>query len=395
MYTTRNNSLLFALLLVLFIVSVGCGNQPNTEAIDLNRNDEVSVHDIFSDIRIVMPETHPDYLISTISLVEYHKNHYYLFDNKSQQVFCVDEKGRFQFKISAQGHGPGEYVYIGHMSIDRFNDQILLLEPSMQRLQVFDLEGQYVQAYSITAETSLAYNNVYALNDNTLLLISITADQLIYFCRDKEEIILTQFPMAIENGVFPFAPSRYSFYSFNGRNFFLPVLSQEIADITGALPQPYYAWDFGTHNNSPKQIEQLIQELRTLGSETNYKGPWDFIGRGKPISQYIVKVFETTRYKIAIVEFENDYKHVIIDKKEGTHYVFKGFKEGISLLYLNLFWETAIGSAADLDYVPVAMQHRILSRFHPSVLSETEKLRLNHWDEMKDNVFFVVYKFKE
>lgn len=395
MHTIIKYSIFCILFLAMILFLKSCGSSAPKDVIDLTREDVVSVHDFFSEISIVMPETHPDYFIATISTVEYHKGKYYIFDSKSQKVFCVNKDGRFKFKISAQGHGPGEYVYIGHMSIDRFNDQILLLEPSMQRLQAFDMEGKHAVTYNITAEVPLAYNYAFALNADTLLLLSITGDQLIFFCRDRLEIIQTEFPMAIADGVFPFLPSYMNFYQFNNKSFFLPVLSQHVADITHMLPKLYYSWDFGPYNNSEKQYERLFYELASAGTDVFYKLPHDFIGRGKTINHTILKASETTRYKIAIVEFDADYKNVIIDKKEGTYYVFRGFKEGISLMHLNIFDNMAMGSAADLDRVPRAFRHRILSRFHPSVLNEADRLRLKNWDEMRDNMFFVFYKFKE
>jgi len=373
----------------------GCGRYADTESIDLTREDKVSVHDIFSEVRIVIPETHPDYLIGTISSAEYYKGRFYLFDRKSQKVFCVDEKGQFQFKISARGHGPEEYVHISHMSIDSFNDQILLMEASMQRLQAFDMEGNHAATYNITAETPLAYNWAFALNTDTLLLISIMGDQLIFFCRDELEIIQTEFPMAIAEGIFPFSPSDMSFYQFNNRSYYLPVLGQKVADVTEMQPNPYFKWDFGPDNNSPGQYERLYNELAAIGPQASVKLYQDFVGRDKIINQAILKVAETTRYKMAVVEFDEDYKNIIIDKKEGTYFVFSGFSEEISLLYLNVSDDMALGSPTLPGRVPEALSHRVLSSFHPSVLSEADKKRLKDWDEMEDNPFLVVYKFKE
>jgi hypothetical protein len=54
-----------------------------------------------------------------------------------------------------------------------------------------------------------------------------------------------------------------------------------------------------------------------------------------------------------------------------------------------------LGSSADIDRIPPGFKNRILSRFHPSMLSETEKKKIEKWDEMNDNMFFVVYTFKE
>jgi hypothetical protein len=380
---------------IVFFISllVGCSGSFTSGDIDLDRDDDVSVHDLFSEIRVVVPENHPDYVISTIYNVEYHNGKYYIFDIRSQQIFCLDENGTFHFKISASGHGPGEYVYVGHMSIDRFNEQILLTEPSMQRLQVFDLNGQYVQTYNISGEVSLAYNFAFPLNTDTILLISITGDQLIYFCRKNKEIIKTDFPMAISEGVFPFFPTYRNFYQFNNRSFFLPVLSQQVFDITNMKPQPYFLWNFGIKNNTEKHYSNLIKDLSIEGSRN--MAPFDFVGHGKTINNDIVKIAETSRYKIAIIEYNSDYKHVIIDKELGSNYVFRAFREGVSLMFLNIFNNLAIGSAVDYDFVTPAYRKRILSRFHPSVLSKEERIRIESWDEIKDNMFFVVYKFKE
>jgi hypothetical protein len=383
----------FFVLLFKLVFLVGCGSSNIPDSIDLDRDDDVSVHDIFSDIRIVIPENHPDYIISTIYNVEHYNGKYYIFDIKSQQIFCLDENGSFHFKISASGQGPGEYVYVGHMSIDRINDQILLLEPSMQRLQVFDLNGQFVQTYKITSDVSLAYNYAFALNADTIVLISVTGDQLIYYCRQQEEILHTDFPMAISNGVFPFSPSYRSFYQFENRSFFLPVLNQQVFEITNTQARPYFLWDFGYNNNNLKMYDNLIQKLTTEGSHD--KAPFDFVGKGKTINHDIVKISETSRYIIAIVEYNSGFKNVIIDKKQDISYVFTGFREGISLMFLNIFDDMAMGSAADYEFVSPAYRKRILSRFHPSVLNEKDMKRIEGWDEMNDNMFFVVYSFKE
>lgn len=89
----------------------------------------------------------------------------------------------------------------------------------MQRLQIFDFNGQYLETINIPSEVSLAYNYAFALNANTIVLISITGDQLIFFCRNKREIIETDFPMAISTGVSPFNPSYRSFYQLEDRSF--------------------------------------------------------------------------------------------------------------------------------------------------------------------------------
>ncbi|MFW6326866.1 MAG: 6-bladed beta-propeller [Bacteroidota bacterium] len=378
----------------LFFFITGCHNVTKTDIIDLDREDDVSVHDIFSEISIVIPENRNDYMISTIYNIEYHNGKYYIFDIKSQQVFCLDDKGQFHFKISSAGSGPGEYIYVAHMSIDRINEQILLLEPSMQRLQIFDFNGHYLETINISNEVSLAYNYAFALNANTIVLISITGDQLVFFCRNKREIIETDFPMAISTGVSPFSPSYRSFYQLEDKSFFIPVFSQQIYDISDLQPQPHYKWDFGVNNNTREEYNNLISELKS--KESRKMSKIDFVGRGKAINHSIVKIDETSRYIMAVIEYNNDFKNVIIDKKEDKSYVFRAFKEGVSLLFLNIFNHKAMASAAEYDYVsPALREERILSRFDPSVLKKNDLNRLENWDELQDNMFFVVYKFRD
>lgn len=122
----------------------------------------------------------------------------------------------------------------------------------------------------------------------------------------------------------------------------------------------------------------------------------DFVGQGKAINHSIVKINETSRYLMAVIEYNNEFKNVIIDKKEGKSYVFRAFREGISLLFLNIFNHKTMASAAEYEYVsPAIREQRILSRFDPSVLKKDDLNRLESWDELQDNMFIVVYKFRE
>jgi hypothetical protein len=55
----------------------------------------------------------------------------------------------------------------------------------------------------------------------------------------------------------------------------------------------------------------------------------------------------------------------------------------------------AMGSAMDLDRVAPEIRQRVVSRFNKSLINEKDRNRLDNWDEMTDNPYFVVYKFKE
>jgi hypothetical protein len=62
---------------------------------------------------------------------------------------------------------------------------------------------------------------------------------------------------------------------------------------------------------------------------------------------------------------------------------------------LNIFNNQALGSAAIIDKILPGYKDRIISRFHSTLISEIEGKKIEKWNEMNDNMFFVVYTFKE
>ena len=124
-------------------------------------------------------------------------------------------------------------------------------------------------------------------------------------------------------------------------------------------------------------------------------------------------VFETPRFRIALVEHNNQRKHVVMDKKDKKTHVFQTFEEGIILHpYFYMKHDYVIDCYPCIHYNHITDERRQQMKsfysdfpdeyfdrynftFNPEILSEADQKILNNHDEMTDNPVLVVYKFRE
>lgn len=394
-------------LTVLFIAAFSSCSRPEADtSIDLSADTPMSVFDMFSEVKIIPLETTPESFISDISEVWYHQSRYYVLDTRSQQIFCFTEQGDFVFKISAQGKGPGEYHYIANFIIDEKNSQLIVTDPVMQRLHFFDLQGHHLETRRIDIPNVLT--KVYPLNDSVLLIYSLTKDQLVFYNLKQDTAVSALYDRNVPSTLEGFIAYNHV-YQLDGRTYALPSLSQEMVDITDIEPVPHFSWCFGRDNNTPQQIEQLLQEIRNrqMGEE-GYGVAMQGVGKGKVMTNSIRMVFETLRFMIALVEYDGQLKHVVIDKRTDETFVFNAFKENVGLPqagYQSSRLITSYYSPPGEDFLkrvqeirpdfPMEFYHRQKKKYSLDILKEEDKKLVQDYDPMNENPFLVVYYFRE
>lgn len=390
-----NNKFIHFILSIFILAS--CQDQNNLNSIDLSQNNEISVFDIFSEVIAIQLETSPEALISMISKIEYFNNEYFILDETSQQIFCFDDVGKFKFKISASGNGPGEYNYITDFSIDMFNKQIAVLDPVYQRVLTFDLNGNYISTYSIMAEEIMGYNKVLSINDSILLLTSFSYDQIILYCKNSDSIVYGGFNTNIPKTLIPFNIDR-NIYQIDGRTYVMPPLCQTVYDFTDINPSPHFHWCFGLENNTEDQINRLKEEIKHRQRPNEYRFRHEAVGKNKILNHFIINVFETSRFNIAKLEFDNNWKSVIIDKNSQKSYVFTTFKEGVILPFGHFQSDRIVINNFDIpeeiwDKLPSEIAHRSLTTYNLDILTNAGKEIVANHNDITDNPFLVVYKF--
>lgn len=382
-------------LCIGFLSFFSCQLADEKGYVNLTITEEPSVIDFFSDINLVQLESKEDNLLGVISKVVYFKDRFFILDGLTQQFFCFDDQGNFIYKISARGRGPGEYNYITDFAIDPEGERILILDPVVQRVLLFCLEGNHLETFSIPTEKVMGFNKVFALNDSIILVSSITNYQLVFFDLNQQKVVENKFEFPIEGPLDAFSP-RHNVYQYHGRTFVLPFLGSDVYDVTEINLAQHFRWNFGPTNNSKEQIESLISKIGSRQKDITFYH--DEVGKGKILNHHIVKVNETPRYKIALIEYDNYFRHVFIDKTSNDSHVFNHFKEGISLIYFFIQPDVAIGFHTGIPertkHIP-ERAHRKYDFYHPELLNQMDRQIIANHNPMTDNPYLVVYKFRE
>ncbi len=373
-------------ILTSFILTA-CISEDKPESINLTQNDSVSLSDVFSDVRVIQLESTQESLLSTIGRVKYYNGRYYVMDRGSA-IFCFDNNGEFIYKIAAQGKGPGEYTYISAFTIDRFNNQIIIGDPATQRILIFDMAGNFIADHRIEMDEIMSYNRLFAINDTVLLIHSFNHYQLVFYSLNEEKVIHTDYPILHDSG--SFSPW-LNVYQSGERTYVLPNLGQDVMDVTEINPVKHFTWDFGDNNNTEKQIDKLINLLE----EDHYDGcVHEAVGRDKLLNHYFIWLHETDRFRVAVVEFDNAFKHIIIDNQTNEVHVFDYFKEGVSLA-LSSVYDNKIITSEHRGRPIYKEMGREVPYFSNDHLPEDYRQIIDAHNIEIDNPFIVVYTFKE
>jgi len=406
MIKKKRQFVLFPGVMILAFTLFSCVTNDSSSGINLSKVKNVSLSDVFSSVKVIQLETNDNALISEIRRIEYFDSHYYILDSKSQQIFWFSENGDFVDKIHSPGKGVGEYHYIADFSIDKANNQLILLDPVMQKVHFFDLEGSFLSTHNIITEKVLGLNRVYPLPDSLLLFTSLTYENLLIYSLKENKIVFADYTYDVTSTLHAFSPWDNVCY-YDNKVLFLVPLTRDIVDLSTYKPVTYFTWDFGSDNNSDDQINQLLDEIVVKNEIPEYfQVAWQAVGKNKILNHHILKSFENNRFRIAVVENTNQFKFVVIDKKEDSTLVFGEFEEGIRLAYEHMQQDRAIAfyqhdftprikamiEKDDLSEYYFERNHRVYST---DFLDEADRHVVENHDPLNINPFLVVYKFKE
>jgi len=88
-------------------------------------------------------ETRPECLIAEINKIFIHKERIYILDFRyAKSVFIFDLNGKWISTIARTGNGPGEYINITDMFIDRIDETLNLVAFANRKIMSFSLDGK-------------------------------------------------------------------------------------------------------------------------------------------------------------------------------------------------------------------------------------------------------------
>ena len=381
----------FLLLLLLVILGSGCSSTIPDDLIDLTRRDSVSITDFVDRIDVVQLETNSQCFIRDINKLIFYEDNFYILDARQQAVLCFTNTGKFRYKIHSVGRGPEEYSYLEDFNIDSYNDRLMLLNPFGEILY-YDLEGNFIEKVALPSDCR-AYNEVHAINRDTLLFVTLTDFHLAYYSSSNNKILKREFPIDPRfrslSPLGKMSQYRDSIY-YNSS-----IMSEnEMYNLSSDNLSVDYIWNFGKLNYTEGQKKNLYDNyIREQDTNRKPLRLADFVGEGKILNYYIRKNHETARYRLALVMVgaSNDGETnvlVLYDKKKKSYNVIEKTTEGICLYYVRSNINTSIvlwyfGSTIDYKY------------YDMSVLNEEQREIINNHNEETDNPFLVVYHLKQ
>jgi hypothetical protein len=121
------------------------GYNTETVSFDLDNTDEINITELIDSVRFIKLETVDESLIAEITQIVFHEGLYFIRDRKSSSIFVFDRTGKYKFRISQRGSGPGEYVTLSRMLIDKKNRQILIYDAHMSKMIYYTFEGKHIK----------------------------------------------------------------------------------------------------------------------------------------------------------------------------------------------------------------------------------------------------------
>lgn len=148
-------SLVFSTLIPVLVVS--CREQRTDNkiedilSIDFSFPDSSQKQsDVFKVMEVVNLETNDSSLIGRISTVISRPSGFYVLDkDMCKQIVKFDRNGRFLYAINKQGRGPGEFLSIYEISVDKEDKDLYLFDAKGMKMICYDAHtGNYVRDFT-------------------------------------------------------------------------------------------------------------------------------------------------------------------------------------------------------------------------------------------------------
>lgn len=313
--------------LFLIILCISCTQTKEsgieTLTVHLTENNP-SIYDLFSKVELIPLATNDSCLIEDIERITLTEDNMYIFDGRRKSLYVFDPDGHFIRRIARKGNGPGEYQMLSDVFIDK---DIALLDP-MGFIRNYDIHGKFLNIQELPVKPN--YQSIVLLGEDKWALWS---------CLDKEDECISVLNKSDSSPISSYWKDDRMlnmgilkpFYVYNGKTYFSTAYRNQVYELTPDSLKTVYQWDFGKDNikesllseymeieNPSKRNEQILSDLESgilsysmdTPNQTNHFY-YTCLQRG--------------------VGIDAPKTHVFYKKADGTSYVFKRFREGISL----------------------------------------------------------------
>lgn len=259
---------------VIFICFlIACSQQPQNVqfgviGLDPENARPVACSDLIEDITLIPLQTTDDAIIGEVTAVAEHGDLYFVFDSQTKSVFTFDHSGAFRYRICRVGKGPGEYINLDGMYVDREKD-LLVLDGGSKCLYYKCDNGEYIR------EERYALSNGF----KTYLGEGAFVSYVFYPTKKSNEKLVFEHHGKITASVLPIEKSMTSsdistehfFYASDDHHYFIEPYQDTVYRLTPQSATIECLIDFGKKNLPPSFLENTTVQDRMT---TLYDSPF-------------------------------------------------------------------------------------------------------------------------
>lgn len=308
----KSVTLLFVLCFLFSCRSSRNEKTENAYTINVDEAQKSDFYSMFDSMTYIPLETIEDHEIGKIDRVLYHDGKYFILDGLTNKVFVFKNDGKYYSVIDAVGNGPGEYVQITDITIDKFNNVVKILDSMQNKIVSYDLEGHFI------GETKLSIS--YA----PIHFCQVDKDMYAFDLQRSSNEKEWQYNLSINSEEFSepirkflpydkalnvcFSP-RITLQDVNGEIIFIPLYSSTIYTVGPLEVKPRYVFDFGD-----KWVSQDFIDIE-------WTDPVEFMNKLEAVNfVYYFNSLESGSHIYAEFVYKENKYHLVIDK-ETDHLV--------------------------------------------------------------------------
>jgi hypothetical protein len=307
------------LLILLMIFFCSCGrkvdqkNNGTIKVIDLTSEPEseiTKVSDIATNLDYIPLQTTENSLIKFVNEVIKYDDKIYV--RSSSELLCFDIRGKFLYKLSRAGRGPGEYLSIFDFDVSSDNQTLIVLGYVEKKISVFNNTGnEFIFKKSINLNPLFPSNNMVSkvsfVPESPNILLSVdpntgTEEALsIVINIDGDSLYFKPNHYMIEKGIIPnsYISNMSLHFKFENNIYFKECFSDTAFFV-----------DKETNNFKPG----LIFDSNGLGVSPKIRYDREYARSHYADSYWVNYVIETPRYIIYTYEHNREYNKMIYDK---------------------------------------------------------------------------------
>ena len=234
---------------------------------DMDNIPTVAMDTIIKEVKFVPLETTPDCLIGSYDKVIVLQDTIYILDRTQQKaVFAFDMQGRFLYKISALGRGPGEYSRAYDFYVDTVSSHIGILDYG--KVQKYDFKGKHIGQVKLQGGGAghITYNEG---KYNGRSFDGWSKDRSYVFAQFDSLGNLVYRDHPTSNELIEYGVGRKGYFTSNGKGaYFNDFASDTIYRITDAYLEPAFVLDYGKSALSLDVRDRLME--RTFSEKLSF-----------------------------------------------------------------------------------------------------------------------------